>query len=76
MFCGAATPTFPIYTRNVGPGSVAGLPGISVPMGCNAAGLPLGLALDGPAGSDRRLLAIAMALQALMPAMPKPLASI
>jgi indoleacetamide hydrolase len=75
MFCGAATPTFPIFTRNVGPGSVAGLPGISVPMGCNAAGLPLGLALDGPAGSDRRLLAISMALQALMPAMPKPLAS-
>jgi indoleacetamide hydrolase len=72
MFCGAATPTFPIFTRNVGPGSVAGLPGISVPMGCNGDGLPLGIALDGPAGSDRRLLALAMGLQALMPLMPKP----
>ena len=72
MFCGAATPTFPIFTRNVGPGSVAGLPGISVPMGCNSQGLPLGLALDGPAGSDRRLLALAMGFQALMPLMPKP----
>jgi indoleacetamide hydrolase len=76
MFCGVATPTFPIFTRNVGPGSVAGLPGISVPMGCNAAGLPLGIALDGPAGSDRRLLALAMAVQALMPEMPKPFAMV
>jgi indoleacetamide hydrolase len=72
MFCGAPTPTFPIFTRNVGPGSVAGLPGISLPMGCNDNGLPLGLALDGPAGSDRRLLALAMAVQALLPVMPKP----
>jgi indoleacetamide hydrolase len=72
VFCGAATLTFPIFTRNVGPGSVAGLPGISVPMGCNDSGLPLGLALDGPVGSDRRLLALAMAVQALMPVMPAP----
>jgi indoleacetamide hydrolase len=72
MFCGAPTPTFPIFTRNVGPGSVAGLPGISLPMGCNDEDLPLGLALDGPAGSDRRLLALAMAVQAFMPVMPKP----
>ncbi len=69
---GQAVSTFLTFTRNVGPGSVAGLPGISLPMGQNAAGLPLGIALDGPAGSDRRLLALAMAVQALLPLMPAP----
>jgi indoleacetamide hydrolase len=58
--------TFLTYTRNVAPGSFAGQPGISIPMGCTAAGLPMGIALDGPVGADRRLLAVANALQALL----------
>jgi indoleacetamide hydrolase len=69
---GQSVSTFFTFTRNVGPGSVAGLPGISLPMGQSRAGLPLGIALDGPAGSDRRLLALAMAMQALWPPLPAP----
>jgi indoleacetamide hydrolase len=72
MLNGQPVSTFFTFTRNVGPGSVAGLPGISLPMGQSQGGLPLGIALDGPSGSDRRLLALAMALQALWPLLPAP----
>jgi indoleacetamide hydrolase len=72
LLAGQAVPTFLTYTRNVGPGSFAGIPGITLPIGCNAAGLPLGIALDGPVNSDRQLLALAHAVQALLPPMPRP----
>ena len=56
---GETVPTFPTYIRNTDPGSIAGLPGISIPAGTTAAGLPVGIEIDGPAGSDTDLLAIA-----------------
>jgi mandelamide amidase len=65
-------PTFPTFIQNTDPGSNAGIPGISVPMGRTQAGLPLGLELDGPAGSDRRLLSIALALEKLFGRLPAP----
>lgn len=64
---GRAQPTFLTFIRNTDPGSNAGIPGLTLPAGL-AAGLPVGLALDGPAGSDRRLLAIAAAVEAVLPA--------
>jgi Asp-tRNA(Asn)/Glu-tRNA(Gln) amidotransferase A subunit family amidase len=42
----------------------AGCPAISVPMGMNTLDLPLGLQFVGPAGDDRRVLAIAAAYEA------------
>ncbi len=72
LLAGHRVPTFSTYTRNVGSGSFAGIPGISLPMGLNADGLPLGIALDGPLGSDRTLLSIAHMIQALLPTMPTP----
>ncbi len=66
MLAGQAVSTFLTYTRNTAPGSFAGQPGISLPMGCTTQGLPMGIALDGPVGADRRLLAVANALQALL----------
>ena len=69
---GERVPTFPTFIRNSSPGSVAGIPGISVPAAMTAAGLPLGLELDGPAGSDARLLAIAAAVEAVLPDTPAP----
>ena len=68
---GRDCPTFPTVIRNTDPGSNAGLPGISLAMGL-AGGLPVGLELDGPAGGDRRLLAVAAAVEAALPAMPAP----
>jgi indoleacetamide hydrolase len=57
---------FLLFIQNTDPGSNAGLPGLTLPIGRgNASGLPIGLELDGPAGSDTRLLAIGMALEKL-----------
>ena len=65
---GKQVPTFPTYIRNTDPASNAGIPGISLPAGSSQDGLPIGMELDGPAGSDRRLLQIATAIEALLAA--------
>jgi mandelamide amidase len=69
---GKQVPTFPTYGRNVDPGSVAGLPGISIPVGLTRTGLPVGLEFDGPFWTDKRLLSITMALETVFPALPEP----
>jgi Asp-tRNA(Asn)/Glu-tRNA(Gln) amidotransferase A subunit family amidase len=69
---GADVTTFPTFIQNTDPGSNAGIPGLTVPIGRTAAGLPVGLELDGPAGSDRRLLAIGLSLEALFGRLPAP----
>ncbi|MFV3411126.1 indoleacetamide hydrolase [Pseudomonas sp. NY15436] len=52
--------------RNTEASASAGLPGIQLPIGLGPqSGLPVGLELDGAAGSDRRLLAIGVLLEAL-----------
>lgn len=60
---GEQVPTFPTYIRNTDPASMAALPGISLPVGLTEQGLPVGMEIDGPEGSDRQLLAIAAALE-------------
>ena len=60
---GEEVPTFPTYIRNTDPGSNAGIPGISLPAPVAPAALPVGIELDGPMGSDRQLLAIALAME-------------
>jgi mandelamide amidase len=72
MLNGAALPTFTTFIRNCSPGSVAGIPGLSLPAGLTASGLPIGIELDGPAGADRQLLAIGAALEPLLPRLPAP----
>lgn len=69
---GETVPTFPTFIHNTDPGSIAGIPGISIPAGLSENGLPIGIALDGPAGSDRRLLAVARALEADLPSAIRP----
>lgn len=69
---GERVPTFATFIRNTSPGSVAGTPGISVPVALTKTGLPVGLELDGPEGSDRRLLSIAQAVEAMLPKIPAP----
>lgn len=63
---GENVPTFNSYIANTDPGSNAGLPGLSLPMGVTEQGLPVGLELDGPMFSDRRLLAIGLAAEAAL----------
>lgn len=59
---GREVPLFATSVRNTSPGSVAGLPSISLPNGLTAAGLPVGLGLECASGQDTRLLSIALAL--------------
>lgn len=62
---------FTLFIQNTDPGSNAGVPGIQVPIALGASSkLPVGLELDGPAGSDRRLLAIGMALDGVFGRLP------
>ncbi len=72
MLNGQALPTFATFIRNTGPGSVGGIPGISLPVGITAAGLPIGMELSGPAGNDQQLLSIAAAIEQLLPKLPAP----
>ena len=69
---GAPVDTFGSFIRNTDPGSNAGIPGLSLPAGLTASGLPVGLELDGPLGSDMRLLGIAMGFEALLGRLPAP----
>jgi len=71
---GVRVPTFVTFIRNSSPGSVAGIPGISLPAAMTNVGLPVGLALDAPRNADARLLSIALAVEGLLPKMsaPKP----
>ncbi len=66
-FNGCQQPSFPTFIRNTDPGSNAGIPGISLPAGVAPDGLPVGLAIDGPAHSDRQLLSIAAAIERVLP---------
>ena len=69
---GRQVSTLLTYIRHTDPGSNAGIPGVSVPIGLTGDGLPVGLELDGPAGSDRRLLAIASAVEGIFGFLPAP----
>ncbi|PYE27555.1 mandelamide amidase [Paraburkholderia silvatlantica] len=60
------------YLRNTDPASNAGIPGLALPAGLVDARLPVGLELDGPAGGDRRLLAIGLAFEAILGTLPAP----
>lgn len=64
---------FVLFIQNTDPGSNAGVPGIQFPVALGASSkLPVGLELDGPAGSDRKLLAIGMAFDKLFGRLPPP----
>lgn len=64
---------FARFTQNTAPASNAGIPGIQVPIALGASSrLPVGLELDGPAGSDERLLAIGVALDKVFGRLPPP----
>ena len=65
--------TFLLFIRNTDPGSNAGLPGLTIPAGLGpTTGLPVGISLDGPRGSDELLLAIGIAIEKVLGRTPPP----
>jgi indoleacetamide hydrolase len=69
---GPPVDTFANMIRNSDPGSNTGVPGLTLPAGRTAAGMPVGLSLDGPMGGDSRLLAIGIAMEAVLGLLPAP----
>ena len=64
---------FGALIQNTDPGSNAGIPGVQLPSGLGTtSGLPIGLELDGPAGSDRKLLAVGLAVEGVLGRLPAP----
>ena len=69
---GKPMPTFDTMIRNTDPGSNAGIPGLSLFAGMTASGLPVGLEIDGPIGSDTTLLGLALSMEKLFGHAPPP----
>jgi indoleacetamide hydrolase len=69
---GPPVDTFANMIRNSDPGSNTGVPGLTLPAGLTAAGMPVGMSLDGPMGGDSRLLGIGIAMEAVLGLMPAP----
>jgi len=61
-----------VISRNISPGSTAGLPGLVIPADLNSGGLPVTLEIDGPEGSDRDLLGIGLAIEKVLGHLPPP----
>lgn len=60
---GIEHPWRPYLTRWCGAVGVAGLPAVSVPVGTDAAGLPVGMQVVGPLRADKRVLRAAATIQ-------------
>lgn len=69
---GAPAPTFGTMIRNTDPGSNAGIPGLSLYAGMTPGGLPVGLEIDGPLGSDGKLLGLGLTIEAVLGSAPAP----
>ena len=69
----SSVPTFLLFIRNTDPGSNAGIPGLTIPAGLGpGTRLPVGLSLDGPRGSDERLIALGLAIEKVLGRTPPP----
>lgn len=60
---GEDLPTFPLYTRNTGPGTMLGAPMIAVPLPVGAGALPVGATVQGRRFEDARLLEAAAIIE-------------
>ena len=69
---GEKKPIFLVYSRNVSPGNCASLPGLVLPGGLSAEGLPVGIEFDAPIGKDRELIGLGFALEQALGQIPAP----
>lgn len=69
---GPPASTFHTFIRNTDALTNAGLPGLSLFAGMTATGLPVGIEIDGPLGSDEKLLGIGLSMEAVLGTAPAP----
>jgi Asp-tRNA(Asn)/Glu-tRNA(Gln) amidotransferase A subunit family amidase len=62
---GRSEPLFATVTRNTAPGTVAGVPMLTLPAGLAASGLPVGMTLEGRFFGDDALLALGAEIEQL-----------
>jgi Asp-tRNA(Asn)/Glu-tRNA(Gln) amidotransferase A subunit family amidase len=62
---GRSEPLFATVTRNTAPGTVAGVPMLTLPAGLAASGLPVGMTLEGRFFGDDALLALGAEIEHL-----------
>lgn len=67
-----ARDTFGTCIFHTDPCTNAGIPSLSIPAGLTAGGLPVGMEIDGPLGSDANLLAIGMAMEVVWGSVKPP----
>ena len=73
LMIGASAVSFETaVSRNIAPGSTAGLPGLVLPIGLTANGLPVSMEFDAAAASDRALLSLGVSLEQLFGRLPPP----
>ena len=69
---GRMVPFAGVMGRNIASGSTTGIPGLVIPAGLDADGLPVSIELDGPAGSDQRMLQLGLAIEQVLGHLPAP----
>lgn len=62
---GTDVPVFATVTRNSAPGTVAGVPMLTLPVGTSRTGLPIGMTLEGAFFADDALLSLASQMEQL-----------
>ncbi|WP_172328437.1 amidase family protein [Mangrovicoccus sp. HB161399] len=67
---GETRPTLPVVTQNTQIATITGQPSLSLPAGLDADGLPVGMMLEGPIGTDRLLLGLALRIEAALAGLP------
>jgi len=69
---GRAVPRMNATTRGTSLAPCCGHAGLVVPAGLGDGGLPIGLEFDAPAGADRQLLGLGLAVERLLGPLPRP----
>lgn len=69
---GKSFPAFPTYVRNTSPTGDVGAADISIPIGLNKLGLPIGIEIDTFAKNDKNLLKLSLAIENLIEPIAKP----
>lgn len=69
---GRMVPFAGVMGRNISPCSTTGIPGLVIPAGLDSDGLPVSIELDGPAGSDARMLQLGLGIEQVLGHLPPP----